>query len=244
MSEATKRLRRKDLRQPDEFVTLTGQVAEWARENSRAVAIAASAVAVLLIAFGLWSWVAQSRAARAARDFYAADELFKRDQWDQAEKGFVELADALPSTPYGRLARLYAGRAALRGGRSAEAVGHLQAFLASPVSDPAIEQLARMNLGVALAAQGQLDTARQELSRAVEMDGPARGESILELARVEEAAGQNDKALEDYQRYLSDDPNAVARDLARTRILALGGTPPAVAPPSFPGGGAPQIAVQ
>jgi predicted negative regulator of RcsB-dependent stress response len=242
MSEATKRLRRKDLREPDEFFTLTGRALDWSQQNARLLTGIGVAIALVVVIAGIWSWVQQSRQARAARDFYAADELFRREQWEQAETGFDELADDLPSTPYGRLARLYAGRAALRLGKNAEAAAHLREFLASPVDDVAIEQLARINLGSALLAQNEVEPAKAELTKARDLAGPAKGEATLELARAEEAAGQKDRALELYQSYLSDDPAAVARDLARARILALGGTPPALPAPAMPG--QPQIMVQ
>jgi predicted negative regulator of RcsB-dependent stress response len=243
MSEATKRFRRKDLRSPDEFVTLTNRVVKWSRENTRLAVGAGIGLGLVVVVATAWSWIATARAERAAREFYAADELFRRDQWDAAETAFDALAEDLPGTTYGRLGRLYAGRAAQRGGDPTEAERHFREFLARPVSDTALVQLAHMNLGAVLAAQNQLDAARDELNLALAMDGPARDEVTLELARVEEVAGRNDQALELYQRYLVDEPNGVARDLARARILALGGTPPAL-PPTFPGGRAPSIAIQ
>jgi predicted negative regulator of RcsB-dependent stress response len=242
MSEATKRLRRKDLREPDEFLTLTGRLVDWSRQNAQMLAIAGGALVVLVIVLGVWSWVQQSRQTRASRAFYAADELYRREQWQEAESSFELLASDLPGTPYGRLARLYAGRAALRAGRNAEAVESLRQFLANPIDDRAMEQLARMNLGSALVAQGDVEGGRGELERALAIDGPARGEVTIELARAEESAGNRERALELYQSYLADDPNAVARDLARARILALGGTPPALPAAVVPG--APQITVQ
>lgn len=243
MSEATKRLRRKDLREPDEFMTLTGRAIDWSRDNVRVVVGVAGALGVLLVIAGIWGWVHQSREARSAREFYAAQELFKRGQWAPAEKGFDELADSLPGTSYGRLARLYAGRSALRDGRAAEAIVSLREFLSQPIDDPAVEQLAHMNLGIALASQSELDAAREQLTKAQDMDGPARGEATLALARVEEEAGRKDEALQLYQKYLNDDPEAVARDLARARIIALGGTPPAL-PQRMPAGMPPQISVE
>ncbi len=243
MSEATKRLRRKDLRQPDEFVTLTGQALDWARAHSQIVVVGGAVLAGVVILAGALSWYQQARAERAARAFYAASELFKRDQWEAAEKSYAELAEGLGSTAYGRLALVYAGRAALRAGRPAEAATYLRDYLRAPVDDLALEQLARINLGGALEATGDHGGAREQLEAAIAIDGPARGEATLDLARIEEASGAKEKALELYQRYLADNPAAVARDLARARIVALGGTPPPAAP-AFPGGIPPQLRLQ
>lgn len=229
MSDATKKIRRRDLhlRDPDEFITLTGRAVDWARANQRLVTAAGGAVLAVVLLAGAWSWIRQARQARAARQFYAASELFRREQWDAAEKDFAEIAGSLGRTPYGRLAGAYAGRAALRAGRSADAATYLEDYLRDPAPDVAVEQLARISLAAALEAQGNVEGARSSLERALALAGPARGEATLELARVEEAAGAKEKALELYQRYLSDQPDGVARDLARARLVALGGTPPA-----------------
>ncbi|MFM8413013.1 MAG: tetratricopeptide repeat protein, partial [Alphaproteobacteria bacterium] len=200
MSE-TKKLSRKDLHlnQPDEFVTTTGRALEWAKHNQSTVTAAAAALTALLLGIAGWQWLQQSRITRSAQEFYAANELFRREQWDAAGKSFDDLAASLPGTPYGHAARLYAGRAALRAGKPAEAISKLQEFLANPLQDDAMEQLARVNLASALSAQGQNDQAVAEATKAVEMVGPAHGEALISLARVQEATGAKDKAIETYQ---------------------------------------------
>ena len=163
MSE-TKKLRRKDLHlgEPDEFVTLTSRIVEWSKQNQSTVMAIAAVLTGLLLGIAGWQWLQQSRAARSTTDFYAANELFRREQWPAAAKSFDELAASYPGTAYGRIARLYAGRAGLRAGKPAEAISRLQEFLSSPVPDPALEQLAHVNLALALGSQGQGDAALAE----------------------------------------------------------------------------------
>ncbi|MFM7143590.1 MAG: tetratricopeptide repeat protein, partial [Alphaproteobacteria bacterium] len=132
----------------------------------------------------------------------------------------------LPATPKGTVPPPAGVPAALRAGKPAEAISKLQEFLANPLQDDAMEQLARVNLASALSAQGQNDQAVAEATKAVDMVGPAHGEALISLARVQEATGAKDKAIETYQRYLKDEPEGTVRDFARARIVALGGTPP------------------
>ena len=227
MSPAAKKIRRKDLRQPDEFFTVTGEALDWAERNRSAIVIGAVVVvALFLIGWGI-RWYVDAREARAARDFYAASELFKREQWDAARDSFKAINENLPSTEYGRLAPLYAGYAALRGDHAEEAAGFFRAFLGSNPSTDALKQLAHLNLARALEASSDLEGARKELQAAVDIDGPARSDAAFELARAAEAGGDHDKALELYQKFLGDYPDSSERDLARSRVLALGGTPPA-----------------
>lgn len=235
---AAKRITQKELRQPDEFVTATGRVVEWAKENQRTVAAGAIGLVGVLVVIALVSWWISSRNASANQQFYSAIELYKAEQWQEAYEGFKGLVDDLGGTDYGRLGTLYAGRTALKLEKPAEAVPYYREYLSGSTT-VALEQLARLNLGRALAQTGDSAGARNELDQALALAGPARPEATLELARLEERDGATERALELYGRYLEDNPQGPAKDLVRARIVALGGTPPAVETPGFPGGRSP-----
>jgi len=232
----TKKMQRKDLKQPDEFISATGQVVAWARKNAVAVQVAVAVAVLVVLGIGAYRWYAQSRDRAAAREFYGANELFKREQWDAAEQDFAKLAKSYGSTPYGTLAKLYAGRSALNANRPGEAIAPLEAFVARPPS-PELEEVGRLALGRALEGTGDATRARSELERALGLEGPLQPEVTMALARLEEAGGNKDRAIELYQKYLADDPDGAAAGLARMRLVALGAKPPATTPAmSFPPG--------
>lgn len=232
MSARAKRITQKDLKQPDEFVTATGRVVEWARENPDTVKYGAIGFAALLVVIIAVSWWISSRNANANHQFYVASELYKAEQWSEAYDGFSKLANDLGGTDYGHLATLYAGRSALKLDKPAEAIEYYRTYLGGSTT-PTLEQLARLNLARALQATGDSSGAKNELEKSLELVGPAKPEVTLELAAVEEASGANDRAIELYTNYLEDNPRGPGKDLARTRILALGGTPPAAPNPGF-----------
>lgn len=234
MSARAKRITQKELKQPDEFVSTTGRIVEWGRENPDTVKYAAIGLVAVLVVISAVSWWIQSRTATANRQFYAASELYKAKQWSEAFDGFVGLADSLGSTDYGHLANLYAARSAMQLDKPDDAIKYYGAYLSGPTTT-ALEQLARLNLARALSKTGKDADAKGELEKALALDGPAKPEVTLELARVEEASGATDRALELYGAYLEDNPQGPAKDLARTRILALGGTPPASPAAQFGG---------
>jgi len=233
MTQATKKIHRKELRQPDEFISLSRRAIDWAGKNTQTVTIAIGVVTAIVLLTGGVRWYIQSRAATASRQFYGASELFKRQQWEPAQQGFATLANGYGGTPYGILAKLYAGRAALNANKPAEAVPFLTEFVASPPS-VALEQIGRIALAHALESTSNAAGAKEQLSRAIELDGPLRPEAIIGLARIEEAAGAKEQAIELYQRYLTDDPDGAAAAQARMRLVGLGVTPPAS--PAGPGG--------
>jgi tetratricopeptide (TPR) repeat protein len=237
----TKRLTRKELRGPDEFQTLSARGIEWAQGHGRSVWIAVGAAAAVLIAIAIVVGVIQSRESRAAREFYGASELFKREQWSEALTSFSTIADDLGGTIYGKLARLYAARAALRADQTPRAVELYRAYLANAPESVALEQLARLDLGIALQKSGDATAARSEFERALEIEGPARPLAMLRLASVAEAGGDKAKAIELYRRYLEDEPEGADAEVARVGLIRLGETPPADTRPPL---GAPQIQMQ
>jgi Tfp pilus assembly protein PilF len=107
--------------------------------------------------------------------------------------------------------------------------------LANEIESEPIEQLARLNLGRSLSAAGNAEAARKEFEAAAAIQGPAGPEIQLALARHFESTGATDRALDAYMQYLKEAPQGGSKNLASDRILALGGTPPPPAAPSFPG---------
>ncbi len=226
MSDKAGKIDRKLLRQPDEFLTLAGRVSTWIAENREAALGLAAGIAGIVVLSGVLGWWVQRRDARSSEEFFAAIELYQRDQWSEAREGFATLTADLPSTTYGALAELYVGRAALGAGENAQAVVALEKYLGTSGLSPALTQLTRIDLGEALAATKEIDRARQMLTAATLDKGPATPEAQLALGRLEDAAGENEAALKAYGIYLEARPNGPARILARSRILALGGTLP------------------
>jgi hypothetical protein len=237
MTERAKRISRKELRQPDEFISTSRRVAEWGRDNPTYVTWgAAGLLAVLLIAGGA-SWWMESRARRANQQFYGAIELYRAEQWNEAYDGFSTLADDLGGTDYGKLARIYAARSAAKVDKPAEAISFYEGFLANGPHTAALEQLARFEMAAVLRKTGDVDRARAELDKAHALEGPIRPEVTFALAKVADESGEKDRALELYGRYVEEAQQGPDRELARSRIVALGGTPPAPEmPQGFPPG--------
>jgi hypothetical protein len=207
------RLRRKDLRGPDEFVTATSQATLWAGEH-RSLVIAATVVALLVAggAIGWTRWQA-SQIAAASRDFRAARTTFEAGKFAEAVPQFAALAEAYPGTAFGRLATLYRGHALVRQGDAAAGVAAYEEFLASGPPADYLKQEALVALGHAREKTGDAPGALTAYTDAAGIDGPARTEARLGAARLEEAAGRPEKAQELYA--------AVAPDVTEADLKAF-----------------------
>jgi len=207
MPQHAKRLkvRRKDLRKPDEFETLTGQVVDWADANRSLVgAIAIGILVIAAIALGVARWRA-GRDAAASADFQAARARFAAGSFDEAANGFEQVASDYPRAPFGRLARLYRAHALAGKGDAAAAATAYTEYLASSPPTDYLRQEALSGLGHAQQASGDAKAALESFTQAGAIAGPFRNDALLAAARLHEAAGENDKAREIYASLL---PNA------------------------------------
>src|SRR5262245_14115594 len=116
MPQHTKRIkiRRKDLRQPDEFETLTGQALSWAEENVRLLAGVAGAVVAVAAIVLLVNRVTASRNESAAEAFRRAKVTFDAGKFAESATAFASTAGDYPRAPFGKLAVLYQAHALAR----------------------------------------------------------------------------------------------------------------------------------
>jgi tetratricopeptide (TPR) repeat protein len=212
------KIRRKDLRQPDEFETLTGQALAWAEEH-RQLLLAAVGI-VLVIAAGVLL-VGRARAARneaAATDFRAAHELFQASKWPEAATAFDDVTIKYPSAPFGRLARLYRGHALARGGDAAAAANAYTDYVASEPDAAYLRQEALAGLGRAKEGVGDTAGALDAYTQASELDGPYRTDAMLGAARMHERAGAADKARDIYVKLQAENPQGDLRALLASKV--------------------------
>jgi hypothetical protein len=227
------KIRRKDLRRPDEFVEFTGRVWAWLVARRRlAGGLAAGAVAVAFAVAGVRSLV-DRRANRAAEEFAAAVRLYT----DGAAR---EALEALPKIPavasYGALANLYRGHAALDAGEPPVAVEAFRAALGGSLP-PYLQQEARYGLASALAAQGDRAAAMEEYEAAAALWGPFRTDARLAAANLATSLGDIARARSLYEAAAeSAEATGAAEDdlaaIARWHITATDA--PAQANPTAP----------
>src|SRR5437667_4918354 len=109
MPEHARRIkfRRKALRQPDEFHTLTSQAVAWLDAHRE---LAVGLGLATLVAAAAWLAVSQYRASQvgqAAESFRAAQATFAAGHFADAAAAFEAVVESHPRTPSGRLAVLY-----------------------------------------------------------------------------------------------------------------------------------------
>jgi outer membrane protein assembly factor BamD (BamD/ComL family) len=222
----TEKLTRKDLRQPDEFQTLSRQALEWVEQNRTAVMAALGAVIVVLIAVVAYQMISQSREDSAATAYVEARALLTDKKYKEAAGRFDEVANRYGSTSYGSLALLERGNALLLSGQAAEAASAYQRYLQSSPATDYLRQLGHTRLGYAQEQAGKPREAQQSFAAAAAEPGPFSAEALFGAARNAEAAGDTTKAKDFYAQLLEKHPATNYRAVATAHLVALGGTPP------------------
>ena len=148
------KVRRKDLRKPDEFETLTGQAVDWAQANRPLVGgIIIAALVVAIIALGAARW-RSSRDEAAAAAFNLAHVSFTDGKFGDAARAFEDVSTTYSRAPFGRLAGLYRAHALARSGDPAGAATVYAEYLARSPDSEYLRQEALDGLGRAKEASG------------------------------------------------------------------------------------------
>ena len=236
MARTEQRLTRKDLRQPDEFQTLTRQAMDFVEANRSAVIAALGAIIVVLLAIVAYRMISQSREASASAAYTEARALLTEKKYGDAAARFEDVASRYAGTSYGPLALLERGNALLLADQASDAAVAYERFLQSAPPTDYLRQLGHTRLGYAQEKLGKTADAERSFATAAAEPGPSAAEALLGAARNAEIAGDAAKAKERYAQLLEKYPASDYRAVATAHLLALGGALPAAQ--KAPAGGA------
>ena len=221
----TEHISRKELRQPDEFVTFSRQAVAWAEENRTALYLTVGAIVVVLAAVLVYRAVQASAASSAARAYREAHALLDDKKYADAATAFNQVAESYGSTRYGELARLEGANANLLAGQYDAAATGYSRFLDSGPPTTDLRQLALTRLGNAKEQAGAAEDAERAYAEAAGLQGPFTEDALVGAARVAEQRGDTAKARERYEQALEKFPTSDQRRLVTARLIELGWTP-------------------
>jgi len=222
---AEQRLSRKEIRQPDQFISFSVQAFNWVQEHSRYLIYGALAVLMAAALFTGWSAWQKKREQRAEIALYEATKLIhvttNISNRSQAIERLRKLVSDYGSTPatalaYWRLGHLYFEE----GEYPAALTAYKQAQQRlTKASQSFMLALATLDVGYAQEATGTCNQAITSFDAVLQL--PAhwlRGEAYLGIGRCHESTGAPQKARAIYERALSDgEVNEVTRQAISER---------------------------
>lgn len=253
-----KKLSRKELKQPDEFIQTGQTVFEWIGAHRQLVvgAVAISLVLGLMLAVGTW-WV-DRREASAAGELGSALEIASRPVIEDATQAqaagapFFESEQARteaykaaleavrkdhPGTESAAMAALQLGDLAYDAKDYDGAKAQYETFLKEAPSSNDYRFAAMEGLGLVATAQGDLEGAVKEYQRLVD-EGNAfyTPFALVRLGETLQTLGKTDEARTKAQRVLDEFGSSPARRDAENLLERLGPAPaPETAAPASEG---------
>ncbi len=225
---AHRKLRRKDLKEPDEFLSFFYDAQEFITTNLTQIVLSAAVVlGVALIVIGVY-YYERHRDHLAAAQFYEGFQALQAKQYKVAETDFSALSDSEQGRELGRLARFYLATSYLGENDLPRARDALVAYLAD-AHDAAFEGLALTDLGVVYEQMGDLKKAEGAYRQAAGSGSEPNVGAELGIARTEQRLGDNKSAIESYRNFLGEHPFVPERQEVIEALAALGAEPPAAA---------------
>src|SRR5713101_210599 len=203
-----RKLSRKALKQPDEFVTTLDRIGDLVAGNLTRVIIGVVAV-VAAIAIGLvFSFYSQYRQRINSEQFYRAISALSDKDYKTAEEGFSALAQG--DRILGHLARFYLATTYLAQNKTSKARAALRNYLAGG-GDRLFRQMALTQLGVTDEDLGDYHNAHAAYVEAAQLNGPEKARAQIGAARTLALIGDREGAIAGYQQFLREDPFAPQR---------------------------------
>ncbi len=230
--------RKKLLKKPDEFLTFSERAVVWSKNNAK---LLIGVVVCLILAVGAWVGIGTymehrqdqaSEALASSFENYAKAVEGKADpaQEKAARVSLAKVVDQYGSTPAGIQARLALGDLLVEKGKYADAEKVLSELCDETTLPTAMRPLVRHSLGLSLEGQKKYAEAANAYQSAMKEAGQTlRNSYRLDLARVQEAAGQKEAAIKSYTEAVAQPPDPSSLDMVRSRLVALGVDPAALA---------------
>jgi predicted negative regulator of RcsB-dependent stress response len=210
-------LTRKQIKQPDEFIALSGQVLTWIRANQQLVIVIGAGLAILVAVVGIAGAYRAAQRRDANADLARALSKYDGSDFGAAATQLDEVAARWSGTQVAALATLLAANSALRAGEADKALTALSG-LQSASLPVYLQQQHLVAWGAALELKQQWSDSATKFKDAAALNGPYTGEAIVGQARAQEKAGDAAKAKELYRQAYEQFPEMPGRDLLATKF--------------------------
>jgi tetratricopeptide (TPR) repeat protein len=216
--------RKQLLKEPDEFLTITGQLIGWAKDHTRAVIWAGAVLLVLVIGLSSYGYVHNRHANTAeillgqavtkyqsvleAKDATAALAAVRSD--------FDTLIGSYGRLPGGRLGNLIYGHICLAGQAYDDAIAHYMAALSYYGAESSLGNIILNGLGTAYLQKGEYPQAVEQFKRLVANTSTVlKDNALFNLGHLYKQLGQAEESQKAYQQLSADFPQSMYATLAK-----------------------------
>jgi len=229
-----KKLKRpaKKIDQVDEIVPVIERVRQSFVENWRLFGVGFILLGTIVVVVMLWMASLERKENHAS--FLLSQGVTKLKEaegvsgeeasaaYEEALKVLKDLVEGYGSTESGEVGVFYLGKVLSRLGRYGEAIQQYESFLSLDGNGQLYRSLALRSLGYAYQHEKAYDKAVKCFRELTQMEGSfLREESVLALARLYEAMGQKQEALDAYKNFLTEYPDSIESNRIVRKVALL-----------------------
>lgn len=232
---AEKKLTRKELlKEPDEFLTITGRVIRYTRERPRRVAAGCALVVIVVLAAAGFYYHQKNREVRShelfdqmSREYEVAAQSPTQptpQKLDELLAEFDSLTREYSSLPAGEMALLYSGHVLYMKQDYKGALERYARMQSTNLVKSGLGSLVLYHIAMTQLALKEYDKAVMlfdQLSK--DSNSPYRREAYGAVARAYELMGKNKEAVQAYRQYLKMFPEAPDAAFVKARIAEMSG---------------------
>lgn len=227
MAKKPKKTRKELLKEPDEFMTISGKLIGFAVDHKTQISYAVGTIVVLALmisGYRFFSIRSENRAAALLDLSFAKYENNRADQspeeaYANTSADFELILDKFGSKRSGKIARLTFANICYDAGKYEQAIELYQKSLQDFEKHPAIHDQILSSLGYAFEQREDYASAAgyfEKLSQT--QQSTMRGEALFNLGRMYDKLGQTEKSKAAFKKILSDHQDFMYIDLVKEKL--------------------------
>ena len=204
----TRRITRKELRQPDRFQVASEKALEYFESHKNLVFSIIGALVLIGLAILGWQLVKERQNSAAAQEFTSATVLYQAEKYREALTAF-EKVQSYRWSRYAGLAHLYQANSHIALGELDKALSSGQRAVTASRPNTLYRQLALMTLANAAEQKNDCRQAIESYNEAQKIAAAQQAEALLGKARCLEKTGDTAGALAAYKEHVKEQPGSI-----------------------------------
>jgi tetratricopeptide (TPR) repeat protein len=229
MAKKIKKTRKELLKEPDEFITISGKIIGFLVDHKNQITYALGIIVALALIFSgyrFFSIRSENKASTLLDQGLAKYEKFKNDKqpveaYDQVSADFQLILDKYGSKNNGMIARLTYANICYKAGKYEQAIELYKKSLKDFEENQTIYNQVIGSLGYTYEQQADYANAVsyfEQLSSAPDTIMIMRGEAFYHLGWLYDKLGNAEKSKEAYNKIISDHQDFIYIDLVKERM--------------------------
>lgn len=221
---------KRQLKEPDEFVSIMERVFSFGKENLRYLVITLAVLLAIAIAYAAFIIKARIDDDKAGRLEYDASRYYfgsGREKTGQDLKKAVDIYQKIVTdykkSSSGPIAYYYLGNVHIELKEYDAAIRAYKGFIERYPNRRDLIPLVYQRLGYAYLAKGDNQNALDSFNRAAGLEyAKNRDQSLFESGRILEMMGKKDEAIKKYEEIVKNFPSSIYTAEAQVKMKALG----------------------